>query len=110
MRDSVAAPEQVFRALGDHHRLAIITHLGNGPASVSELAEARGMSLPGMIKHLKVLEECGVVRRRKHGRVVTCTLDPAPLVETERWLHDRTAFWSTSLDRLASLIDDPDTP
>lgn len=105
-----AAPERVFRALGDPHRLAIIERLGRGDASVSELAAARGMSVPGMTKHLTVLEACGVVNRRKAGRVVNCSLVTAPLHRAERWLHDRTAFWNASLDRLATLVDDPDTP
>lgn len=103
-------PGSVFRALGDPHRLAVVERLGAGPASLSELADHRGLSLPGMIKHIRVLEDCGLLTRRKEGRVVTCSLDRAALVATEQWLHDRTAYWSATLDRLDELVDAPDPP
>lgn len=110
MSESTLDPAPVFRALGDPHRLAVVDRLTETAATVSDLADRQGLSLPGMIKHLRVLEECGLVRRHKEGRVVTCSLDAAPLLATERWLHDRTAYWSATLDRLGELIDGPHPP
>jgi len=94
-----------FRALGDATRLAIVTRLVPGPATVSDLAAEHGMSLPGMLKHLAVLDEAGLVRRHKTGRVVTCRLAPEGLLEAQHWLRDRTAHWSAALDRLDTLLD-----
>lgn len=109
MSATAVDPSPVFRALGDPHRLAVVDRLTERAATVSELAEQEGLSLPGMMKHLRVLEECGVLTRHKNGRVVTCSLEAAPLLATERWLHDRTAYWSATLDRLAELVDGPKT-
>lgn len=98
----------IFHALGDPTRRAVVEQLSRGPATTSVLAATHAMSLPGFLKHLRVLEDAGVVRRSKSGRVVTCTLEAATLRRASDWLDDRTAFWQASLDRLADLVDHPD--
>lgn len=98
----------IFQALGDPTRQAVVERLTQGPATVSQLAAEHSMSLPGFLKHLRVLAEAGVVIRSKTGRVVTCTLEPEALQQAADWLGDRTAFWNSSLDRLAALLDEPD--
>lgn len=94
----------VFQALGDPTRLAVVARLSSGPASVSTLADDHRMSMPGLLKHLRVLERAGVLERTKSGRVVTCSLRPDPLREAEHWLRDRTTYWSATLDRLDALV------
>ena len=76
-----AALDRVFAALADPTRRGILAALAAGSGPVSELAQPFGMSLPGFVKHLRVLEDAGLVAREKTGRVVTCELSAAPLRE-----------------------------
>jgi DNA-binding transcriptional ArsR family regulator len=71
-----------------------------GQASVSELAEPHAMSLPAIVQHLALLEESGLVRSEKIGRVRTCRLEPAALSLAEQWFDQRRAEWVQRLDRL----------
>lgn len=100
----------VFQALGDPTRLAVVARLASGPATVGDLAQDHRMSLTGLLKHLRVLERAGLLERTKSGRVVTCALRPDPLRAAEGWLHDRTAYWNATLDRLGALVEDPTPP
>ena len=92
--------DHVFRALADPTRRAVLERLGRGPAPVSELAEPFDMALPSFMQHLGVLEECGLVRSRKSGRVRTCQLVPQPLKRAERWMTGQRAVWERRLDQL----------
>ncbi|WP_299399813.1 helix-turn-helix transcriptional regulator, partial [Pelagibius sp.] len=74
MPNQEAALDTVFRALADPTRRAVIQRLNRGPASVTELAEPFDMALPSFLQHLKVLEESGLVRSKKVGRVRTCSV------------------------------------
>jgi len=94
--------DQVFRALSDPTRRAVLARLGRGPAAVSELAEPFDMALPSFMQHLQVLEQSGLVHSRKEGRVRTCRLQPQPLKKAERWLAEQRALWER---RLAQLDD-----
>jgi DNA-binding transcriptional ArsR family regulator len=67
---------------------------------VSELAEPFDMALPSFMQHLRVLEECGLVRSRKEGRVRTCQLAPKPLEKAEHWMAEQRAVWERRLDQL----------
>jgi DNA-binding transcriptional ArsR family regulator len=96
-----------FGALADPTRLAIVTRLSRGEATMGELAEPHDMSLPAITKHLRVLVDAGLVSRRKTGRTVVCTLDPGALAEAQRWLGDLRSYWNASLDRLDRLLTDP---
>jgi DNA-binding transcriptional ArsR family regulator len=100
----------VFRALGDPTRRRMVERLSRGPASVSELAEPFDMSLAAVVQHLGVLEESGLVRSEKQGRVRTCRLDSAALDAAERWIHARKQVWDERFDRLAALLEDDGKP
>lgn len=98
----------MFQALADGTRRAMLERLGHGPASVSQLAEPFAMSLPAVVQHLRVLEEAGLVRSEKLGRVRTCTLDAGALSRAEQWIAERRAGWETRLDRLGTMLADAD--
>jgi DNA-binding transcriptional ArsR family regulator len=92
--------DRVFQALADPTRRAILTRLSHGPASTSELAKPFSMALPSFTQHLGVLDDCGLVRSRKVGRVRTYELTPRPLQAAESWIGRRRAIWETRLDQL----------
>jgi DNA-binding transcriptional ArsR family regulator len=96
--------DRVFRALGDPTRRAVLSRLCTGPAPVSELARSFDMALPSFVQHLDVLEQCGLVRSRKMGRVRTCRLVPQPLRAAERWMAQQRALWERRLDQLDSYL------
>jgi DNA-binding transcriptional ArsR family regulator len=96
--------EAVFHALSDANRRAMIDRLLDGPASVSELARPLSISLPAVVQHLHVLEDSGVVRSRKEGRVRTCAVEPLALRTAERWISERRAVWEERLDRLGEFL------
>jgi DNA-binding transcriptional ArsR family regulator len=98
------AVDRVFHALGEPTRRAIVERLSGGPMSVSDLAQPFKMTLAAVVQHLQVLEESGVVRSEKVGRVRTCRIDAAGLGLAERWLRDRRALWERRLDRLAEVL------
>jgi DNA-binding transcriptional ArsR family regulator len=93
--------DAVFNALANPTRRAIVVRLAGGDASVSELAEPFGVSLPGMAKHLRVLEHAGLVDQHKQGRVRRCRLHAAPMRFAEDWLSSYRAFWENRLESLA---------
>jgi DNA-binding transcriptional ArsR family regulator len=94
----------MFRALGDPTRLAIVASLARGPAPVSDLAAPLAMSLPSVMQHIAVLEEAGLVRSAKVGRVRTCSLDAGALSDAERWINARRLEWESRLDRLGDYL------
>ena len=96
--------DRVFRALGDPTRRAVVSRLTAGPAAVSELARGTGMALPSFTQHLDVLEQCGLVRSRKVGRVRTYRLVPQPLKTAERWMAQQRALWERRLDQLDAYL------
>ena len=96
----------MFRALADHSRRAIVERLIRGPASVSELAEPLNMSLPGVMQHLRVLEDCELVRSEKLGRVRTCRLEPSGLILAGDWISRQQREWQARLDRLGAFLDE----
>jgi len=101
MANQQAALSEVFNALADPTRRAIVGALGRGPASVTELAAPFEMALPSFMKHLGVLERSGLVRSAKAGRVRTCALVPKALTQAERWLAEQRAVWEARSDRMA---------
>jgi DNA-binding transcriptional ArsR family regulator len=96
--------DQVFWALSDSTRRSVIERLTQGPASVTELAQPHAMSLPGFTKHLRVLEEAGLVVRAKEGRTVRCELAPRALEDAAMWLAHYEKFWSAQLDALGRYL------
>src|SRR5579859_7468862 len=97
----------VFHALSDANRRAMIDRLLDGPASVSELARPLAISLPAVVQHLHVLEDSGVVRSHKIGRVRTVEIEPLALSSAERWISERRAAWEARLDRLGAYLAHP---
>lgn len=96
--------DNVFGALADPTRRAIIARLSQGEASVGELAQPFEMALPSFMKHIRVLEDGGLVESVKHGRVRTCRLMPDVMKGAENWLAQQYAVWEARLDRLESYV------
>lgn len=101
--------DRTFAALADPARRTIVDRLAAGPATVSELAKPLPMSLPAVMLHLKVLEDCGLVTSQKLGRVRTCRIQPQRLSEAEQWVSERRQMWERNLDRLATYLDETGT-
>jgi DNA-binding transcriptional ArsR family regulator len=101
--------DRAYQALGDATRRALVERLTRGPATVSELAAPLPMSMPAAMLHLKVLEESGLVKSEKRGRVRTCRVAPDMLSEAERWIAERRQMWERRLDRLGAFLDETKT-
>ena len=96
--------DRVFQALADPTRRAVLQRLSLGPAATSELAQPFRMTLPSFSQHLDVLENCGLVRSRKTGRVRTYRLAPQPLRAAEHWMARQRAIWERRLDQLDNYL------
>jgi len=105
MANQYAQLSDVFHALADPTRRAIVGALGHGPESVSTLAAPFEMALPSFLKHLSVLERSGVIRSSKVGRVRTCELVPKSLSPAERWIAEQRAAWEARSDRTATFVE-----
>lgn len=97
--------DTVFHALGDPTRRGMLANLALGEKSIGQLAEPFDMSFAGASKHVKVLEDAGLIARRKDGRTHVCSLNAGPLAEAERWLRQWEKFWNVRLDRLQALVE-----
>lgn len=97
--------DTAFHALSDPTRRAVVGRLMQGPAPVKELAEPFAMGLPSFMKHLRVLEESGLIRSEKLGRVRTCSVRIEPLTAAETWLSEQRALWQARTDRLADYVE-----
>jgi len=104
MRKKKPNVDRIFHALGDATRRAMVERLGQGPMSVSRLAEPFDLTLAAVVQHLQVLEECGLVQTEKVGRVRSCRIEPAGLDAMEQWIRDRRSIWERQLDRLGGLL------
>lgn len=96
--------DHVFGALADPTRRAIVARLSQGDASVGELARPFDMALPSLMKHLRVLEQGGLVASEKHGRVRTCRLVPQATGVAEQWLAEQRSTWEARLDRMEAYV------
>jgi len=96
--------DTTFRALADPTRRGMLANLALGEKSIGELAEPFAMSFAGASKHVKVLEDAGLIARRKVGRMHLIKIEPEPLEEAEQWLRQWEKFWTARLDRLEALI------
>jgi DNA-binding transcriptional ArsR family regulator len=105
--------DDVFQALSDPTRRAVLARLGTGTASVGELAGPFNMALPSFMKHIHYLENAGWIRTRKTGRVRTCTLERKSFDVIETWLSEQRSVWEGRTDRLERFVtttDDKETP
>jgi len=99
--------ETIFGALGDPTRLAIITSLSRGPATVSALAAPCAMALPSFMQHLRLLESVGLVGTSKAGRVRTCRLNADVLNAAGQWVTSMRSQWEHRLDQLETMLAQP---
>jgi DNA-binding transcriptional ArsR family regulator len=95
-----------FAALADPTRRAILARLAAGEATVTELAAPFDMSLPGISKHLKVLERAGLIERGREAQWRPCRLQAEPLREVDDWVERYRSHWEQSFDRLAEYLDE----
>ncbi|HSR63425.1 MAG TPA: metalloregulator ArsR/SmtB family transcription factor [Gammaproteobacteria bacterium] len=100
-----ATLDKVFTALSDSTRRHVLASLSEGSLSVSELAGPHDMSLPGFMKHLRVLEEAGLIALAKEGRVVRCTISAKPMQQAVTWLVKYQRFWNARLDALDHFLE-----
>jgi DNA-binding transcriptional ArsR family regulator len=99
--------DRVFHALGDATRRAMMERLSSAPMSVSRLAEPFEMSLAAVVQHLQILEEAGLVKTEKVGRVRSCRIDAAGLDVAQRWIAVLRPEWEKRLDRLGDMFAGP---
>ena len=104
VNSSPAQLDRVFHALSDPTRRAMLARLSKGEATVSTLAAPFQTSLPAISKHLRVLEEAGLVKRDVRGREHHCSLEPRPLKTAAEWIEYHQRFWDTRLDVLEDLL------
>jgi DNA-binding transcriptional ArsR family regulator len=100
--------DDVFHALANRTRRALLASLADGPARVTDLAAPHGMSLNAISKHLFVLERAGLVRRTGRGRAKSCALDAAPMASADQWIQAYRSFWNERVDRLARFVERQD--
>jgi DNA-binding transcriptional ArsR family regulator len=100
--------DHVFHALGDPTRRHMLRRLAGGERTVTELAEPFDMSLAAASKHIKALENAGLIRREVRGRTHFCQLEPGPLASAHEWLSFYERFWTQRLDILERLLLEED--
>ena len=104
MEQYSAQLDGIFQALADPTRRAVLGRLGKGPASISDLAKPFDMALPSFMKHIHFLEDSGLIRTRKEGRVRTCVIKKRPFAAVETWLSAQRALWEARTDRLEQFV------
>ena len=97
-----------FRALAEPTRRAIVERLSRGPASVSDLARPFDITLAAVVQHLQVLEESGLIRSEKVGRVRTCRIEAGGIDVLAKWIAERRALMERRLDRLGEILAEQD--
>jgi DNA-binding transcriptional ArsR family regulator len=102
---SPPALDSAFSALSDPTRRAILERLRGGSATISELAQPAGMSLTGLKKHVRILEEAELVSTEKRGRARHCRLGPKRLEDVGQWIEDYRRGWEKRFDRMEEIIE-----
>ena len=97
--------DDIFHALANRTRRALLASLAEGPARVTELAEPHGMSVNAISKHLFVLERAGLIRRAQKGHIQSCVLAAEPMATADEWLGHYRGFWDRKLDQLADFVE-----
>jgi DNA-binding transcriptional ArsR family regulator len=100
-----SALDRTFAALSDPTRRDILERLARGPATVSELAHPAGITLPGLLKHVRVLEAAHLVTTEKKGRTRECRLGPEHLDDAAHWIQTHRRRWEGRLDRLGRYLE-----
>jgi DNA-binding transcriptional ArsR family regulator len=99
--------DDVFHALSNRTRRALVNRLADGPARVTELARPHGMSLAAISKHLFGLERAGLIQRKRDGSVQSCVLNPKAMTSADEFLATYRRFWSGTFDKLADFVERP---
>lgn len=102
----MVALDRVFHALADPNRMAMLDKLSFAPYSISELAKDFPMSLAAVGQHVQILEDSGLVKTQKIGRVRTCRLVTERLNEVEQWITEKRALWERRFDLLQKLVEE----
>jgi DNA-binding transcriptional ArsR family regulator len=100
--------DNMFVALADETRRAILARLSSGEARVTEVAVPFDISLNSVSKHIRILERAGLITRRRSGREHILRLEPRPLAEASDWLQSRQRDWTGRLQRLQAMLDEED--
>jgi DNA-binding transcriptional ArsR family regulator len=100
--------DSVFHALGDPTRRRMLSELAGGERTVGQLADPFVISLAAASKHIKILENAGLIRREVRGRTHHCRLEPGPLASAHEWLGFYERFWTGRLDALERLLREED--
>jgi DNA-binding transcriptional ArsR family regulator len=104
MEQQAAHLNDIFQALADPTRRAVLGRLRRGPATIGELAQPFEMALPSFMQHIRVLERSGWIRTRKEGRVRICTIEQEPIAAIEAWLAEQRDIWEARTDRLEAFV------
>jgi DNA-binding transcriptional ArsR family regulator len=107
MVNSPGSLDAVFAALSDPTRRRIVERLARGSLTIGQIAAEFPISQPAISRHVRVLEESGVLDRRVEGRVHHCTLAPDAMNGAAGWIGKQTAFWNSALDRLGDVLNEP---
>jgi DNA-binding transcriptional ArsR family regulator len=102
------AIDRLFHALGDPTRRRMVEMLSERPHSVSSLTEPFGVTVTAITQHLRILEEAGLVRTEKLGRVRSCQIEQNGLTRLQTWLGERRSLWERRLDDLKGILEVPD--
>lgn len=97
--------DRVFYALSDPTRLRMVERLARRRLTIGELGSEFTMSQPAISKHVRILEESGLLQREIVGRIHYCTLSPAAIDSAARWIARQRKYWNTTLDRLEQLLE-----
>ena len=108
--DAEQVLDRVFKALSDPTRRSIVIQLSHGEATMSEIAGRFDMSLPGVSKHVSVLEDAGLVHRWRSGRSRRCRLQVERMETANAWLASQTEFWTDTLDALSQFVENGADP
>ena len=100
----------IFSALSDPTRMAILQQLREGPRPVGQIVQCFDLAGPTITRHLDALERAGLIQRTKRAQERVCSLDPQGFLAANAWLSGFEAFWTSSLDNLATLLDKDITP
>jgi len=109
MANNELAVDRVFHALADQTRRAIVMRLSARPSAVGDLFAPMPMALPTLLKHIRVLEDCGLVTTKKIGRERICEMRPEALRTTDAWLAQQRSVLETRLDRMEAYVLDLQT-
>ncbi len=101
--------DAIFHALADATRRAMLKRLAQGEVTVGELAAPHAMSLAAASKHIRVLEDSGLIRRTVRGRSHLCRLEAAPMHAGQEWIRHFERFWTERLDALEAILNEEDT-